>query len=140
MNGQSEPSIDRIAAAFFGAFDNRGGRVPSAVALYRLFGGGATVTLVSGADIDVMDVTTFVQPRMDLLASGALVEFHEWEVEARTFVMGNIAARCSVYEKSGLLEGAPYGGRGRKLIQLYSAGESWLISSILWETIERPWP
>jgi hypothetical protein len=68
-----------------------------------------------------------------MLADGTLVDFHEWEIEAETTVLGAIASRRSRYGKSGTLDGAPYAGGGRKFIQLCRTEGGWRIVSILWE-------
>jgi hypothetical protein len=133
LSDDAQASIDRVAEAFFAAFDNRCGRRPVAEDLHRLFGDGATVTRIEARVPQVFDVGGFVAPRIQLLTDGSLLEFHEWEVEAETSIRGNIASRCAIYEKEGLLRGVPYSGVGRKLFHLYRTDGGWLISSILWE-------
>ena len=125
--------IDAVIAAFYAAFDNRGGRVPVAEDLRGLFTEAATVTRAAGDEIDTWDPDGFVEPRIALLTGGTLVDFHEWETGSRTLVLDHIASRWSTYEKEGKLDGAEYRGGGHKLIQLHRVGGRWLISSLLWE-------
>ena len=44
----------------------------------------------------------FAQPRIALLGSGELVEFHEWEETSSTQIVGQLATRTSRYAKAGL--------------------------------------
>lgn len=97
-----------------------------------MFVTGARVTRVGSDAIEVFEVEEFIAPRHALLIGGGLTEFHEWEVSGATCSTGIIASHSSVYEKSGLLHGQPYRGRGRKLIHLVSIDGAWLITAILW--------
>ncbi len=133
MDMNAEVEIQKLAANFFGEFDNRGDRRPRAKILYSMFGQGATAIKLAPDAPQIMDAAAFIEPRVNLLSSGSLTEFHEWEVEGRTFFMGNIAARCSIYGKEGLQDGARYTGSGRKTMNLYRIDGRWLISSLLWE-------
>lgn len=127
--------IDALAAAFYAAFDNRAGRAIDALALRSLFVTGASITRVTAGTIDTWDPDAFIAPRVALLTSGALTEFHEWETEGQTTILGSIASRRSHYRKQGLLNGEPYTGAGRKFIQLCRTGERWMISAIIWEDL-----
>jgi hypothetical protein len=80
-----------------------------------------------------MALQEFISPREAMLTGGSLVEFHEWETEAKTFVSGVTATRICRYEKEGRLNGEPYAGRGAKSIQMTRTPEGWRILSILWE-------
>jgi hypothetical protein len=128
-----EPSIKALVTTFYGAFDNRGSRIPSGDALSAIFASHATITRLVSGGVEIMDYTAFVEPRIALLRSGDLSDFHEWETEGETIVLGNIASHWSVYRKEGRLNGAPYVGGGRKLLHLCRPGRSWLISALLWE-------
>lgn len=100
-----------------------------------MFTPGASITCVAPGRVDTWWVEAFIAPRVALLSNGALSEFHEWEVEGQTIIFGAIANRCSHYAKSGLLNGEPCDGGGRKFISLARTEEGWRISSILWEDI-----
>ncbi|HEY8004310.1 MAG TPA: hypothetical protein VIE16_08785 [Phenylobacterium sp.] len=127
------PEIEALIAAFYAAFDNRDARAPAGEALRAMFGTTATITRVAKDQADSWSPDAFIAPRVAMLTDGRLTEFHEWEVEARTIVLANIASRWSTYEKQGTLEGADYRGGGHKFIQMHRDGGRWLISSILWE-------
>jgi hypothetical protein len=125
--------IDAVVARFYAAFDNRGGRAPASDELRELFAPGASITRVSGEGADTWDVDAFIAPRAAMLSDGSLSDFHEWETEAETTVLDNIASRRSRYAKDGRLGGAPYAGAGRKFIQLCRVDGRWRIAAVLWE-------
>ena len=133
MAETADPEIEALIAAFYAAFDNRGGRKPAAEPLRALFAEAATVTRVTDDEAQTWTADEFIAPRIALLNGGGLADFHEWEVESRTRVETNIASRRSLYEKQGMLDGADYRGAGRKFIQLHRAAGAWRISSVLWE-------
>lgn len=124
--------IDRIIATFFGAFDNRNGRVPAVEELAGLFAPGAIVVRDTGVHCESLSVATFVEPRLRLLTGGELVDFHEWETESSTQVVGHVAARASKYRKLGTLRGQPYAGSGRKFFQLGRLAAGWRITAVAW--------
>jgi hypothetical protein len=132
----ASPEIEALASAFYAAFDNRGSRVPAADDLRALFSETATITRVTEADVASWNPEAFIAPRIAMLTDGTLTEFHEWETDSRTVVLGNIASRWSTYEKAGKLNAAEYRGGGEKFIQLHRTSGRWLISSILWEDRE----
>ncbi|WP_205956273.1 hypothetical protein [Pseudoxanthomonas winnipegensis] len=132
-DAQDHAEIDALIAAFYGAFDNRGGRAIPVEALRDMFVPEAIVTRAAGSGTDTMTVDSFIAPRARMLSDGTLTDFHEWETHARTQVLRDIACRHSTYEKRGLYQGAPYDGGGAKLFQLVRTLRGWRIASIAWE-------
>jgi hypothetical protein len=122
-----------LVSAFYAAFDNRASRSPAGDELRALFGAAATITRVTGDQVASWSPEAFIAPRIAMLTDGTLTQFHEWETDSRTAVIGSIASRWSTYEKEGKLNGADYRGGGHKFIQLARTRGRWLISSILWE-------
>ena len=133
MAAPANAEIESLMSAFYAAFDNRGGRAPAVAGLRALFGEGATITRVTAEGADRWDVAGFIAPRQAMLTDGTLTQFHEWETQAKTTVLENVASRWSTYRKAGILNGADYQGGGHKFIQLYRLGSRWVIGSILWE-------
>src|SRR5579884_1837723 len=88
----SQPGIDAVTAEFFGAFDNRGGRLPDVDRLRRLML-PAGVIVVTRPRFMAYTVDEFIEPRRQLLTDGRLVEFSEWETSQRTEDAGNNASR-----------------------------------------------
>lgn len=135
MNSCSLPEIERLIAAFYAAFDNRGSRPPAIAELRAMFTAQATITRLTPDRIETWTTDAFIAPRAAMLSNGTLTEFHEWEVDGQTTAFDSIASHCSHYRKAGMLNGAPYGGEGRKFIQLCRIDDRWLISSILWQDV-----
>jgi hypothetical protein len=134
-DGRLDPALEALVAAFYAAFDNRGGRRPATAALRAMFADGATITRVEAANVAVWTPDEFIAPRETMLTNGVLTGFHEWETAAHTVILQNIASRWSTYEKAGALNGAAYGGGGHKFIQFQRQDGRWTISSILWEDL-----
>jgi len=136
MNVQSgnrgENEIDALVASFFAVFDNRQGRVPTAEDFEALFGPCAFIVTHAGGEPQICSPRTFVEPRVVLLSSGSLVDFHEWETESQTEIIGSLAVRRSRYAKQGLHDSKPYAGTGTKFFQLASLQQGWRIMSVAW--------
>ena len=123
--------LDELVEAFLQAFDNRDGTARLRQ-VTDLFGDGAVVFRVEGAQIDSMTVEAFVAPRQELLASGRVVGFHEWEVAGRTFRFGSLAVRVSRYAKRWTEGGTAQSGQGWKLLLLHRAAQGWRIMALAW--------
>jgi hypothetical protein len=124
--------IDEVISCFFSAFDNRT-RALELDQLKGLFIRGAIIVKRSDLSMQSMCVEKFVEPRKELLSNGTLIDFHEWELEQKTFISLGIASRLSRYSKEGLLNGQSYTGRGEKHFQLVLTEQGWKIASILWQ-------
>jgi|SRR5690242_4274838 len=129
---QDEPAIDALVAAFFSAFDNRDGKLPTGRGFEALFGPSALIVTHAASGPQVATPTAFVEPRIALLKSGELVDFHEWETESRTEIVGSLAVRRSRYAKQGTLRGAPYDGKGTKYFQFARLEQRWRIVAVSW--------
>ena len=129
---QHNASLDSFIERFFGAFDNRGGRVPTRADFDTLFVANAVILQNVNGKTAVMTVSEFAGPRVALLTSGRLREFAEWETANTTQVFSNFAIRTSQYSKQGLLDSLPYEGRGTKLFQLANLAGEWRIASLCW--------
>jgi len=128
----STTTIDGLIHAFFGAFDNRNGRVPTSAEIAALFIADAVILQEMQAEMRRMTVAEFAEPRVKLLTSGSLRDFHEWETSNTTSEHGRFAVRVSAYSKSGTLESKSYGGKGTKLFQLVRMDDGWRIASLCW--------
>ena len=133
-------SLDDLVRRFFAAFDNRAGTVVNLNAIRGCFAQGAIVFRSSAGSRETMTVDQFIEPRQALLTNGSLVDFHEWEVEASTFLYGEIACRTLRYRKEGMLNGAPLSGEGRKSIHLVRIDGHWRITSIIWQDSDAALP
>ena len=124
--------IDRVASAFFRAFDNRGGREPALESLYEICIASCVVTKASGADAGIYSLREFIEPRAKLLGDGRLVDFSEHEVWNRTDLFGDVAQRFCSYQKSGVREGRRFEAWGMKTMQLVRTDGRWRISAVAW--------
>ncbi|MER6976743.1 DUF4440 domain-containing protein [Streptomyces carpinensis] len=127
----SKIEIDAVTAEFFGAFDNRGGRLADVERIRRLVVPGGVIVM-TGPKFTVYTVDEFIEPRQKLLTDGRLVEFSEWETSERTEIAGDIASRIGEYRKSGILDGEPFEGGGAKSFQFVRTPEGWRIAAFAW--------
>jgi hypothetical protein len=132
---EAQAQIDDLIARYYRAFDNRANRPIDASGLRQLFLDDARITRIAPGQVESWNVGDFIAPRLTLLTDGTLIDFHEWEVQGETTLLGNIAQRRSLYRKSGQMRGEPYSGEGRKLIQLCCTDRQWRIVSVLWEDV-----
>jgi len=135
---QDRAAIDALVARFFAVFDNRGGRTPTTREFEVLFVPAAVIATHTGGATQLSSPTAFVEPRIALLTSGALVDFHEWETESRTEILGTLGTRRSRYSKHGYLDGSPYQGNGTKYFHFAKLNQEWRIVSLSW--IDDPAP
>ena len=133
---RQDASLDSFIARFFGAFDNRDGRVPTRAEIDALFIKNAVILQRVGDKTAVMSVAEFADPRVALLTSGRLQDFSEWETANTTQMFSNFAIRTSKYAKQGLLDSQPYSGRGTKLFQLANLDGEWRVASLCWFDID----
>ena len=125
--------IDAATTAFFGHFDNREGRRPDADQLRAAFLEGASIVKATDGGIEAMSVEGFIGPRVELLSSGSLVDFHEWEEAGRTEVFGAMARRVSRYSKAWVEDGAVSTGRGLKYLSFARVDGAWKIAALVWQ-------
>ncbi|MCZ2134090.1 MAG: hypothetical protein LC098_01450 [Burkholderiales bacterium] len=124
--------IDEIIRQFFAVFDNRDGRRAALQDFTQLFAPGAIIASHSASRVARESPEAFVAPRLELLASGRLANFHEWETSHRTETVGSLAVRRSRYAKRGQMDGEPYVGEGTKHFQLARLDQGWQIVAMCW--------
>lgn len=132
MNTQSTNEIDSLIAGFFAVFDKRQGKVPRADDFESLFGPSAYIVAHAIGGPQVASPRAFVQPRIALLSSRSLLDFHEWETESHTEMIGTLAVRRSRYAKDGLRESKRYAGAGTKFFQFARLQQGWRVMSVSW--------
>lgn len=125
--------LESLIARFYSAFDNRNGRKGSVQEITDLFLEDAVIAKAAGSTFETCRPGQFAEPRIALLQSGELQEFHEWETSATTGIHGRMATRHSRYAKEGIWSQAPYSGTGTKCFQFTKTGDAWRILSIAWE-------
>ncbi|WP_428265525.1 DUF4440 domain-containing protein [Haliangium sp.] len=132
MPAEDQTQIDRLATEFFAIFDNR--RPGQDFERLRdLVLPQARITQIVDGGPKELTLDQFLLPRARLLTDGSLIDFHEWELDATTHILGHAAARISRYQKQGRLNGADYSGTGTKVFQLVRTQRGWRIHALLWE-------
>ena len=134
---QDRVAIDALVARFFAVFDNRSGRIPKVSEFEALFASSALIATHSHAMPLVTTPRAFVEPRITLLTSGALADFHEWETESETEILGTLGLRRSRYAKRGRLDGKPFEGAGTKHFHFARQDDGWRILFVSW--IDDQW-
>ncbi|GAA2590364.1 hypothetical protein GCM10010435_81270 [Winogradskya consettensis] len=122
-------AIAELVEVFFAAFKTG----MDAEALRELFLPQATIVRTCGDVPVVYGVESFIRPRAELLDSGRLTGFREWEESGRLDVYGDIAQLFCSYAKSGVQDGQPFTGRGMKTLQFVRTAAGWRISALAWD-------
>jgi hypothetical protein len=117
---------------FFRAVSFEPGGRPGYDAIHDLFVPGGLLVKAIGAP-EVSTVRDFIAPRLALVESGALSEFHESERSGATQEFGNVAQRWSVYDKRGVQDGVAFAAAGRISTQFVRTPSGWLITSMAWD-------
>ena len=129
---RDEDEIDKITSQFFDLFTNTNNRIPNVRKIVELFlPHGILINNTSG-ELAIYDLESFIQPREEMLTNGTLTNFIEKETSHKTEIYGNIAQRMCNYEKSGELNGEPFSGEGKKLMQFIKMKDKWILSAVIW--------
>jgi hypothetical protein len=136
-SADDQTALDALSARLYAAFGNANGAVPDLDGLRDVFLPGCVIAKAVEPDAQVQDLEAFIAQRRPLLTDGRLTGFTEKETAAQTWACGNIAGRCSVYEKSGMLDGVAFAKRGIKNLQFVRLDGRWWISALAWDD-ERP--
>ncbi len=130
-------AVMEVVDSFFAAFVSDPSLDERMRELEDLFIPGALIVRAGGADPTCYGVDDFIQPRQELLGSGALTDFSERAAGGRVDVFGDIAQWFGGYTKSWTELGTAHRGRGMKSIQLVRVADRWRISAVAWDD-ERP--
>lgn len=125
-------AIDALVTRLYAAFRNKG-CVPAVDSLYDIFISEARVIKAVDTVPVVMSVSEFVESRRRMLGDGSLIDFDEWEIDARTEICGHVASRWSLYRKVGVKDGVPFDARGLKSLQYVNTADGWKISALVWD-------
>lgn len=128
-----EAAITSVLGQFFSAFVSGPDAQTHVSVLRTILLPDAIVVNAAGAEPVVLTVDSFIEPRVDLLTHGGLVDFREWMTTARIDLFGDVAQVWCTYEKAWLVDDVPHGGRGSKTIQLVRTGAGWRISAVAWD-------
>jgi hypothetical protein len=126
-------AIAEIVRTFFAAFVSGADTASRLDALREVFLPQAVIVRACGGEPVVYGVETFIRPRLELLSSGRIAHFTEWELAGRSEVFGDIAQHFCSYAKSGVQDGVPFSGRGMKTFQFVRMSAGWRISAVAWD-------
>jgi hypothetical protein len=124
--------IDEVVRTFFAAFTSGPDIEARLDGLRELLLPEALIVRTCGMRTSY-DVDGFIEPRRQLLTSGRVTDFQEWEVDGTTTVYGDVAQRWSSYAKEWVEAGEPVTGAGAKTIQLVRTEAGWRISALAWD-------
>ena len=125
--------FERLTRAFFAAVSFEAGERPGYDAIRDLFIPQGLLIRNTGDAPEVATVDEFIAPRAALVASGALTQFYEGELDARMETFGTVAHRFSSYEKRGVQNGAPFSARGAISTQFVRTPDGWRMSAMAWD-------
>ena len=127
-----QSQIEEVIRAFFAAFTSGPDLEARLDGLRGAFLPEALIVRTCGASTSY-DVNGFIEPRRELLTSGRVTGFREWELDGSTEVYGDIAHHWCTYAKEWTEGGAPVTGGGAKSIQLVRTSTGWRISALVWD-------
>lgn len=125
--------IDALVARLYAAFRTRDGAVAPVDTLREVFLPSAVIVKAVGPVPEVFDVTRFIETRRAILTDGDLVDFDEWELDARSERHGHVVHRWSLYRKVGTKAGVAFDVRGLKSLQCVATPDGWRIASLAWD-------
>jgi hypothetical protein len=132
--GSDKYEIDNIVKVFFDIFTNANQKLPNLAMLNTVCIPETIIIKKSGVEEeDIYTLENFIEPRKKILSDGTLTNFVEYETNEETQIIGNIAQRFSVYEKSGNLNGSFFKTSGNKLFQFIKTTAGWKINALIWE-------
>ncbi len=129
----TEAELARLTQAFFAAVSFEAGGKPGYDAIRDLFISGGLLIRNTGDAPEVTTVDEFIAPRAELVASGALTEFYEGELEAANQTFGTVAHRWCSYEKRGVQNGTAFAATGAISTQFVLTPDGWRMSSMAWD-------
>ena len=133
---KDEQEINQLTKRFFSLFTNVNGQKAKVRDLEEFFLSSGIIINNTSDTPAVYSRDSFIEPREKLLSSGALIDFEEWETSHQMQIHHNIANRTCKYEKSGILNGEKFSGRGTKMMQFIKIDDRWILTSVIW-TDER---
>ncbi len=125
--------IRAMVQTFFDAFTSGPDAAAALDALPALFLPEAVIVRTCGDEPVASGVAAFIAPRRELLLSGAVTGFREWELAGRTDVFGDIAVYLGSYAKEWVQDGRPHEGRGKKTMHFVRTSAGWRISALAWD-------
>ncbi|WP_109437544.1 GNAT family N-acetyltransferase [Aquimarina sp. AU119] len=127
-----EKEINKLTTTFFEVFTNTNRRTPRVKDIEKIFIPEGILISNTHGKPEIFKLNEFITPREKMLNDGTLIDFEEYEISSTTEIYGNVAQRFSFYQKSGVLNGVDFVGRGMKTIQFIKMNDEWKMSSVAW--------
>lgn len=129
--------LKTLTEEFFRAVSFEDGDRPLYGRLHDLFIADGRLIKNSAESPEISTVDQFIAPRQEMVDSGQLTSFQEFELADVTETFGNVAHRFCTYGKRGVMNGEPFSGRGVISTQFIRTPDGWKMSSMAWDD-ERP--
>ncbi len=124
--------INQLVNIFFNVFNNCDQK-PSWETLRNCCIAETVIVKKTGLTESVYNMDSFIEPREKILNDGTITGFKENEVAEETKIIGNIAQRCSRYQKEGYFNGHYFKEYGNKFFQFIKTNSGWKINAMTWE-------
>lgn len=125
--------INNLTKQFFNLFDNTDHKIQDWAIVQNICISEIIIIKKTGLTEIIYTLTNFIEPRKAILSDGTLTNFQEQELHEETQIIGHIAQRRSMYQKSGNLSGKSFVETGTKLFQFIKTNKGWRINSLVWE-------
>jgi hypothetical protein len=109
------------------------GGAPDWPGIRKLFTPWGRITRITPEGTDALDVDGFEAMFTEMIDTGAVLSFFEYEVGRRLDIFGSVAHVLSAYETKSSPEARSPFGRGLNSIQLVWDGKKWSVASIVWD-------
>ena len=109
------------------------GGLPDWVGIRKLFAPWARITRITPEGTDALDVDGFEAMFTEMLDTGAVLSFFEYEVGRRLDIFGSVAHVLSAYETKSSPDARSPFGRGLNSIQLIWEDKKWSVVSLVWD-------
>lgn len=127
-----ESQVEVVVRTFFAAFTSGPDLELRLDGLRDLLLPEAMIVRTCGVPMSY-DVEGFIEPRRELLTSGRVTDFREWELAGSTQLCGDVAHHWCTYAKKWVEDGERRTGAGAKSIQLVRTRTGWQISAVAWD-------
>jgi hypothetical protein len=145
MNIPKRAALDEALRRVYEVISFPEGSAPDWAGIRKLFAPWARITRVTPEGTDALDVDGFEAMFTEMIDTGAVLSFFEYEVGRRLDMFGSVAHVLSAYETKSSPDASRPFGRGLNSIQLVWDGKKWVVASIVWdesmaETVNRVEP
>jgi hypothetical protein len=133
MDNAKRGALEDALRQLYEAISFPEGGAPDWAGIRRLFVPWARITRITPEGTDALDINGFEAMFNEMIDTGAVLSFFEYEVGRRLDMFGSVAHVLSAYEtKSSPAAQAPFGG-GLNSIQLVWDDTRWSVVSIVWD-------